>query len=103
MVSGQVSGLHSIALTSRQLPLTARRREDGGRCKASGRDVRAELNGDARDDQRGADDAEGSLPHDGGAGEPPMRSRARWYSSAVMSPLANLRARMSRGASAIAG
>jgi len=94
-----------IVVASRQLHLrrAARRHERGGGGKTSGRDVGADVDGDPDDDQRSADDAECSLPHGERGGEPASTSRACWYSSAVMSPLANLRARMSCGVSAITG
>ena len=103
MVIGWVARSHPVDVVARELQLGTGRVERGDRPKPMSRDVRADVEGHAGQDEHGADDAQGALPHGAGGGAPPRTSRARWYSSAVMSPLANLRARMSCGVSAMAG
>ena len=98
-----VARSHPIDVVSWELHLSAGRRQRGGRPQTSCRDVRADAHGHAGEDERGPDDGEGALPHGAGGGEPPRTSLACWYSSAVMSPPANRRARMSWGVSAITG
>lgn len=69
-------------------------------CRAIGDHSRARGQGGAGNQKSSRDDSECSLPHDLGVSL--NRSRAFWKSSAVISPLAKRRARMSSGDSEVA-
>src|SRR6185312_15358159 len=64
-----------------------------------GDDAGDHVHGEAEDDEGRADQPEVPQGHGCAGGSPRSRSRARSYSSAVISPLAKRRARMSSGAS----